>query len=226
MGGLCVLCGRSFVRVRAYVDGFNLYYGIRKHPSCKWLDVNALITAYLEPGDSLEGVDYFTARVRGTPLDPGAPTRQQMYLRALQTLPNFNVHFGRFAKWERWMPLASPIGQLTPAATSALVIKVEEKGSDVALGARLIADCYEGRFDVALVVSNDTDLCPPIEIVRSKGLAVGILNPQDGFGAKSLRSLASFYKEVRHSVLLTCQLPNPVIDARGRVIPKPVGPGW
>jgi len=30
------------LKANVYIDGFNLYYGIKKWPECKWLDLEAL----------------------------------------------------------------------------------------------------------------------------------------------------------------------------------------
>lgn len=174
----------------------------------------------------MERIHYFTARVKGSPANPDSPVRQQLYLRALETLPQVQIHYGHFTRWRKTMPLVETIVHLKPEPDRASVWKVEEKGSDVALGARLVADAYESNFDIALVVSNDTDLCPPIEIALSRGLPVGVLNPQDGKGAPALRKLATFYKEIREGAVRTSQFPDPVFDEAGRAIPKPVGPGW
>ncbi len=213
-------------RVIAYIDGFNLYYGIRRFGQAKWLNVEALVQAYLDQGDTLEHIHYFTARVKGTPTNPDSPVRQQTYLRALGTLSQVQIHYGHFSRWQKNMPLVDTIVHLKPEPNRAAVWKVEEKGSDVALGARLVADAYEARFDVALVVSNDTDLCPPIELTIQRGLPVGVLNPQDGKGAPALRKLATFYKEVREGAVRASQFADPVIDRAGRAIIKPAGPGW
>jgi len=48
------------------------------------------------------------------------------------------------------------------------VIKTEEKGSDVALGALLVAHGYQKRYEAAIVASNDSDLVLPIKIVREE----------------------------------------------------------
>ena len=53
-------------RVVAYVDGFNLYFGM-KHGHFKryyWLDVAALAQSLLKPGQELAATHYFTARIR------------------------------------------------------------------------------------------------------------------------------------------------------------------
>jgi hypothetical protein len=63
------------------------------------------------------------------------------------------------------MALVVPPGQ---PQKFAKVIKTEEKGSDVNLATHLLHDAQMGRFDVAVVISNDSDLLEPIKIVRQE----------------------------------------------------------
>ena len=94
------------VRTRVYVDGFNLYCGALKGTPFKWLDPVRL-TALLLPRECvIDRLRYFTARVSGK-LDPGAPARQQICLKALATLPEVDIHYGRFLAKTAWRPLAN-----------------------------------------------------------------------------------------------------------------------
>ena len=73
------------------------------------------------------------------------------------------------------MPLAPVPGR---PQQYARVIKTEEKGLDVNLATHLLHDAHRGRFEVAVIVSNDSDLLEPIKIVREGlGKKVGVLNP-------------------------------------------------
>src|SRR5579864_1848589 len=81
--------------VNVYVDGFNLYYGAVKRSPFKWLDLLALCTRML-PNDNIQSIEYFTAIVSARPNDPDVPVRQQVYLRALRTLPKSTITFGKF----------------------------------------------------------------------------------------------------------------------------------
>ena len=46
------------------------------------------------------------------------------------------------------------------------------------LATHLLHDAHRGRFEVAVIVSNDSDLLEPIKIVREElGKKVGVLNP-------------------------------------------------
>lgn len=78
-----------------YIDGFNLYYGVLKGTAHRWLDLEKMCQVYL-PGHTINRIRYFTAKVTPTPNDPDIGNRQQVYLRALRTLPSVSIHEGHF----------------------------------------------------------------------------------------------------------------------------------
>ena len=94
------------MRTRVYVDGFNLFYGALKGTPFKWLDPVRLATLLVPRGYTIERLRYFTARVSGK-TDSGAPARQQIYLKALATLPEVEVHYGRFLAKTVWRPITN-----------------------------------------------------------------------------------------------------------------------
>ena len=175
------------MRTNIYVDGFNQYYSAVRGTPWRWLDIAALCRVIF-PKNEIGRIRYFTARVSGTPDDPGKPTRQNLYLRALGTTPNLTIHFGRFTSHARRMPLAQP----QPSGSRMVdVIYTEEKGSDVNLASYLLLDGFRHNYEAAIVVSNDSDLVEPIRMVRSElNLPVGVLNPQHD-GHKVARVLRS-----------------------------------
>ena len=91
------------MRARVYVDGFNLYYRALRGTHFKWLNPVRLATVLLPRDWKIDQVSYFTARVSGK-FDPRAPARQQVYLKALATLPEVEVHYGRFLAKTAWRP--------------------------------------------------------------------------------------------------------------------------
>ena len=194
-----------------YIDGFNLYYGALRKTPYRWLDLEALCQLLL-PKNTILQIKYFTALVSARPSDPAQPVRQQLYLRALGTLPKVSVHFGHFLTHEVTMALVMPPGQ---PQKYAKVIKTEEKGSDVNLATHLLHDAHMGRFDVAVVISNDSDLLEPIKIVRHQlKKQVGILNPHPK-ASRALLPHIDFIKQIRAGVLKTAQLPVTLTDAHG-----------
>ena len=145
--------------------------------------------------------------------DPHQSTRQRTFIRALETT-GVEVHYGSFLSNVVRMPLAHP----RPGGSRTVeVIKTEEKGSDVALGALLVAHGYQGRYEAAIVVSNDSDLALPIRLVRDElGLPVGLLNPHKTFSVE-LSKVASFKKQIRTGVLAAAQFPPTLTDAHGTI---------
>jgi hypothetical protein len=95
-------------RTYVYVDGFNLYYRALRGTRYKWLDLQALVAALLDPDDEIQLIRYFTAPVSGK-LDPDQPIRQQRYLQALKTLPNVTIHLGNFLTKPKILPLVKPV---------------------------------------------------------------------------------------------------------------------
>ena len=60
------------------------------------------------PKDRVNRIRYFTATVSARPDNPDAPQRQQVYLRALETIPGLSIHFGHYLSHVTRMPLANP----------------------------------------------------------------------------------------------------------------------
>jgi hypothetical protein len=206
------------VKTNIYVDGFNLYYGAVKRTPYKWLDLHKLATL-LFPQNNIQRIRYFTALVQNTLNDPTKTQRQQTFIRALETLPNLSVHYGSFLSSKVRMPLVQP----TRRHHNAYVVKTEEKGSDVNLASMLLADGFRADYEVAVVLSNDSDLVLPIKIVtRELGFPVGLLNPHKRFSVE-LQKVATFQKQIRKGVLAASQFPPTLTDANG-TITKP--PGW
>lgn len=207
-------------KTNIYIDGFNLYYGCVKGTPFKWLDLAQLSAKLLPASYQVNRIRYFTARVRGLPHDPDAPTRQQIYLRALRTIPNLTITYGHFLASTTRMPLAKPV----PGGPATVqVVKTEEKGSDVNLASHLLLDTFRKDCDAALIISNDSDLLEPIRIVRNEfGLPVGVASPHPQ-PSKVLQKEASFVRSIRAGALRSSQFPASLVDAVG-TFTKP--PAW
>ena len=71
------------------------------------------------------------------------------------------------------------------------------------------------RFEVAVLITNDSDLAEPVRIVRQElALPVGLLNPHQTHSAV-LKPLATFIKRIRQADLLASQFPALMTDAKG-----------
>ena len=194
-----------------YIDAFNLYYGSCRNTPYKWLDLQKML-AIVFPKNSIEKIKYYTARISPRPHDPDQPMRQEIYLRALKTIPNLEIYFGHFLTHPVFLPLVNPVPGKNPFVE---VFRTEEKGSDVNLATHLLHDAYRNLFDCAIVVSGDSDLLEPIRIVMNElKKPVGVLNPQKKV-CRVLMKNATFYRPLRQSALARSQFPATMSDAQG-----------
>lgn len=251
------------LRTNIYIDGFNLYFGSLKKSNYKWLDVAKMCSLLLPEKNNIQNIKYFTAQVSARLNDPQQPVRQQMYYRALRTIPNLKIMCGQFQTRRVRMPMVNAEydrgqnknnhilcfrsnneGDGQPEAVrqhlyysqtdlhnfdvhavftqvpkdkiqSAYVLRTDEKGSDVNLATHLVYDACKDDFDVAVVISNDSDLYEAIRLSIGLGKIVGVINPQQKPVSKKLASVATFVRPIREGVLKASQFPNPMRDSVG-----------
>ena len=185
-----------------YIDGFNLFYGALKGSAHKWLDVRRLAET-LFPNDQIKDVYFFTARLRTTDGHGERRQRQDVYLRALETVPGLSLVYGTFRRiGESW----------------------EEKKTDVNIATTLIFDAFLGKFEQGVVVTNDSDLVNPIQRLRDElGLRITVVNPRRSQKThQELRAAASGVMRIKEEHLRDSQLPSVVRDSAGRLVKKPI----
>lgn len=201
-------------RVTAYVDGFNLYHGLKAKHGRKyhWLDLQTMAASLLRTDQELVRVDYFTARIRN---QPSGEQRQDNYLRALAAAsPKLQIIEGRFQ--ER----ASVCRHCGTSRTT-----YEEKETDVNLALAIARDAAQDRFDTAILISGDADLCPAIratrELARNKRIIVAF--PPRRW-SDALRNEADACFTIGDAKIRQAQLPDKVMLDGGLVIERP--PYW
>ena len=209
-----------------YVDAFNLYYGCLKNTAFKWLDISLLCRHEL-PGLQIEHIHVFAARVKARPNDPSQPVRQETYLRALRTIPNLTLHYGRYVEHPMTLPRHNPAPGDAPFVR---VVKSEEKGSDVNLASHLLLGAFRDHYEIGVVISNDTDLKEPVRLVTEEfRKPVIVLAPmrapqpgqQSRYVAQDLQSAATIAVKIDLASLPKSQFPNTISDAHG-TITKPI----
>lgn len=204
------------IEANVYIDGFNLYYSALRDTPDRWLDLQALSRQLIEPEFMLHRIRYFTARIRSR-RDARQRFRQQMYLRALETIPCLDLHEGYFVSNPTRMPLANPRPGQSPLVT---VIRTEEKGSDANLAAWLTRDAAKRDCQAAFVITGDSDFTGVIRMVRREfNFPVHVIDPRRAT-SRRLRSAATSYRVLDRRLLPQCQFPNELRDATG-VISKP-----
>lgn len=197
-------------RVAAYVDGFNFYHGLKDKHGRKylWLDLQALTSSLVLPGQELVAVHYFSARVRGEP----SARRQADYIDALRAhCTRLTVHEGRFQQ-----------KRLECRRCGDVRISYEERETDVSIAVALLEDAVLDRYDTAMLVSADSDLCPAVRSVRRVTPAkrvVAAFPPHRVSG--ELRRAADGSFTVPDSKIRRNLLPEVVVTSAGIVLARP-----
>ena len=203
-------------RVIAYIDGFNLYFGIKSKGWRRyyWLNPQQLVQNLLKPGQALAFTKYFTARISNDPNHLGKHRRQTTFLEAIETLPDTRIYYGHY--------LPKPQNCFR---CGAVWVAHEEKMTDVNIAVELLNDAYDNAFDVAMLVSADSDLTAPIEAVRERfpNKRVIVACPPDR-QSKRLESAASAYFRIGRKKLQDSQFPDEFAKPDGFVLKRP--PSW
>jgi uncharacterized LabA/DUF88 family protein len=209
-------CGGSHHNLN--YNTFNLFYGCLKGTPHKWLDLAAFCQASFPLArNQINRIRYLTAHVTARPNDPFQPRRQQVYPRALRTIPHLTIHLGSYLEKPTRMPLHPPP---TTGPRTVQVMKSEEKGSDVNLATYLLVDAFDNEYETAVVVTNDSDLVEPIRLVRQKFKKKMLVLHPCGPGRTpnfELRRVATKSLLVNTSLLHGCHLPATLTDAHGTI---------
>lgn len=209
-------------RVIAYIDGFNLYFGLRESGlrRCYWLNLRALAESLLLTGQTLVATKYFTARIAGG-RSADAPDRkraaderrkrQSDFLEALSTLTELEMFEGHF------------LGKnIRCRKCHASWRTHEEKMTDVQIATQMLDDAFDDRFDTALILSADSDLVPPMRSIRRRfpGKRLVVCFPP-GRSSVQLKRAAHASLTVSEGKLDAAQFPDKVTKPDGFILRRP-----
>lgn len=214
-------------RTIAYVDGFNLYYGLLRHTRNKWLDLFAFAKALVREDHDMVAVKYFTARAKPYPYDRDSVDRQDTYLNALKQMGQVEVVEGFYNKNASYAPVLDPPCREcdTPQNGLVKIMKLEEKGSDVNVAMTMLLDAFYDKADAFVLISGDADFVRPVATIRKEfGKLVIVCDPHDR--RSELERYASYYRIIPRDLAARCQLPEtiPYGKRKDRFIHRP--PAW
>ena len=144
-------------RVMVYVDGSNLYHSLRQTAGRTDLDFSKFPNKLVGGDRQLVRTYYYNAPVDQTK-EPQRYREQQIFFQALRRIDYFEVRLGRLV-YRGW-PSVPPY----------------EKGVDIRLGTDMLVHGVARNYDVAVLVSGDTDFADAVQAVKAQGLHVeGVL---------------------------------------------------
>jgi 6-hydroxy-3-succinoylpyridine 3-monooxygenase len=227
------------LRTRVYIDGYNFYYGCLKRSHDKWLDPLSLFQNVLPTIlYSMDGhpvsfaleplaIKFFTAPIlKNYARSDDSVSSQATYHNALNLQLGNRIEIvkgyydSRAAKAHRVIPR-------TQARDSERIEiwKLEEKQSDVSLALHAFSDAIRGEVDQVVIVTNDTDLAPAVQMIkRDTQVSVGLVVPTRDKVRPANEDLARSSDWVRSHLtdveLESAQLPRAVV-ANGKAAHKP-----
>jgi uncharacterized LabA/DUF88 family protein len=197
-------------RAIAYIDGFNLYFGLKSKGWRRyyWLNLQALAENLLKPYQSLNKTKYFTARISGS---PDKQKRQTTYIEALSTLSNFEIIYGKYQLNPRNCRNCNYFEQVP-----------SEKMTDVNIAVELMSDAFLDQYDVAYLLSADSDLTHVITRIRSlfpeKKIVIAF---PPGRYSKDLANRARFSFPIGRAALAKSLFPPEVTKPDGYILKCP-----
>lgn len=196
--------------VIAYIDGYNLYYGLRSRGWKRfyWLNIQALASQFLKSHQTLVMTKYFTTVVK-QPEDKRR--RQAVFLDALQTLPNFQIHYGQFLS-----------ETIICRRCGHTYTTYHEKMTDVNISVEVMADASKNNFDAALLISADSDLAGVVGTVQNlfhPKRVISVFPP--GRTSFALKQVSSGVLHIGHVELSKSMFPEQVGKSDGVILRRP-----
>jgi uncharacterized LabA/DUF88 family protein len=125
----------------------------------------------------------------------------------LRTIPNIKIILGSFLEKESKIQITEDVKIIGKT--------FEEKGTDVNLAVHFLNDAHNNKFDVGVIVSNDSDLQEAVRIVTQElKKTVGILSPSEHI-SKVLSRYATFKEELREGPIRDSQFLDNLSDNSG-----------
>lgn len=166
-------------RVKIFIDFWNFQLGLshaekapfppdwRALPAVILQEVNALLAPETCTND---GVYVFGS------FDDANPNDKKLLNWAngiLGTFPDYHITFVPRRKRESGSICPTCHLEVTecPVCENSM-LGTQEKGVDVNIAVEMIRHAWEGAYEVAVLVSSDSDLAPAVELLQSKGLIV------------------------------------------------------
>ena len=207
-------------RVTTYIDALNLYHGLRAigWQHCLWLDIYQFSLNILGKNQRLEKVHYFTTEVLYDHQDKYKVKRHRTYLQALSEFNEAHIHRGHYKTHYGYYKKNKRLHQECGKNHKF----VEEKMTDVNIATNLLCDAHDDLFDVAIVISGDSDLVSAVEAIRTRfqNKEAVVYFPPRRISPR-LKAAASRCEYSDENIFQRSQLPNPVITSLNQKLWRP-----
>lgn len=196
----------SPLKTYIYIDGFNLYYGLLRKTSYKWLNIESLFSSIVKiqnPLSEVTRIKYFTAPVKTnfSKHKEKAQQSQNHYHRALNAaISHLEIIGGYFD-----VDTSTPVVYAEPPDLDNRVEtwKLEEKQTDVNIALAMYRDASRGEVEQQILVSSDSDLEPALELIKKdfNSIELGLILPRRRNNKRKNHKLSVHVNWTRHHIL-------------------------
>ena len=216
------MVNKPYLRVIAYIDGFNLYYGLKdsRYKRYYWLNIKDMVLRLLREYQKLVSTKYFTARISGP--EKGDKSilasdleakrcRQVTFLEALESLDDFNIFYGHYLR-----------EKVKCFNCGRIWNDHEEKMTDVNIATEMLTDAFEDKFDTAMLISADSDLVPAIKAIKRlfPEKQIIVFFPPGRYSTQ-LKKVADYQFTIGRRTLAKSQFPDQVVKPDGHILKRP-----
>jgi uncharacterized LabA/DUF88 family protein len=201
----------SYKKAIFYIDGFNLYFGLKQSNLRKyyWLNLEKLCEKIIAPyvDQRLVKIKYFTAKIKNP---PDKAQRQDLFIQAIETSCTVEIFYGRYSSNLRYC-----------SNCNYAYYYNEEKKTDVEIAANMLGDAHKDLFDIAYLISGDSDLTPVIREIKAlspQKLVIVSFPPHRV--SHELMSISDGNKKIK-KYLSDCEFPDQINNRIGVVIQRP-----
>lgn len=196
------------IRISAFIDGFNLYHAIDDlgRNELKWLNLRTLLEEFIDKKTQVLGdVYYFSAYADW---HPQKRTRHMVYVRALKNEKVTPV-MGKFKEKEVSCQRCGHTWKMH-----------EEKETDVNIAVFLVREAYNDSYDQAIIVSGDSDLVPPVRLLKDifPRKKVKVICPPERLHSKELGSIAHKRAKIKTIHLERNLFPDKIASNNGLIL--------
>ncbi|MCK5588903.1 MAG: NYN domain-containing protein [Candidatus Pacebacteria bacterium] len=139
-------------KVICYIDGYNLFHALENNPSAK-INLLSLAKSLVNEGHKLVEVYYFSAYATWKPENM---IKHREYVKILEET-GVKVVMSHFKRKD-----------MKCNNCKSVWVTHEEKETDVKLSLQILKDAEDDKFDVAYLLSGDSDIVPAIVDVRER----------------------------------------------------------
>lgn len=174
------------------------------------MDLRKLLENFIDPSThELKNIYYFSAYASWK---PNSVARHRAYIKALSN-SGITPILGGFKEKDRYCRVCTSSWKTH-----------EEKESDVNLALCLLNEAYKDTYDLGFVVSQDSDLAPPVRMVLEEfpNKRIKIISPPNLRHSKELAQAVRSHKKdlanIKEIHMERSLLPKRVLDAGGNLV--------